>query len=567
MTSREDIRVIVSIDFGTTFSGYGYAHSIIEDLKDIVIENKWVGHVGFKTPTIIKYQDGSVEWGSLAVPKKKSDNQSKPLELFKLCLLEEPSMEPPKLPNYKIVIKDYLEKLGEMIKESINSTWQELDFYQQVLIVLTIPTEFNDEAIETMRYCAYKAKLIQKEDSRNLIFITEPEAAAIHCLNFVDEIRNLKRGELFMVVDCGGGTVDLICHEKLANDRIGEITEPKGGNCGSSFVDKKFIEFLGDKLGKSTIELLEKNHYGILYLMVQEFCKEVKIPFTGQKSDFRRYEFDLEDYNRLKSPLTLKGIIKEGKEKQQLIKDDWMIFIEFDDVKKMFDSFITRIILLIKEQLKQLQNKNKKCSAMMLVGGFSESKYLQKRIKTEFEKPDLIISVPQKPITAVMKGGVIFGLNLKSVVKRVLKRTYGTNVIRKSRLGDPPSEMLPNGNTIVFEVLARRGDEIPVNDVVVKRFKVSPLVQRRVNFDMYVTEEFDAKFCNDPGVSLLRHLEIELPEMPEKDDDDDDDDYYDDIIISLILTFGTVEILATAKNQETGEIYRINQKSGVKIRI
>ncbi|PKY15173.1 hypothetical protein RhiirB3_401259, partial [Rhizophagus irregularis] len=201
---------------------------------------------------------------------------------------------------------------------------------------------------------------------------------------------------------------------------------------------------------------------------------------------------------------------------------------------------------------------------MMLVGGFSESKYLQDRIKNEFNIVPKI-SVPPLPVIAVIKGGVKFGLEVESVVKRVLKRTYGTNVVRKSKLGDPQSEMLPNGYTVVFETIANRGKEILVNDKVIKEFKLSSSTQRSVNFNIYVTKEPEAKFCNDPGVSLLRRLEIELPDDDDddNDDDDDDDDDYDDVIISLTLTFGTVEILATAKNKKTGENYRINQKPGV----
>ncbi|CAG8440531.1 18337_t:CDS:2 [Rhizophagus irregularis] len=511
---REDIRVVVSIgmliifeseiDFGTTYSGYGYAHRI--NPNDISVENKWIGHVGYKTPTIIKYEDDDNTivqcWGSFALPRMRNTDQRKPMQLFKLYLLEEPSMELPNLPNnnYKGIIIDYLKELGEKIKDDINGTW-EVDFNSQVLIVLT-------------------AKLIQFEDSKNLIFITEPEAAAIHCLNFVDEVRNLNREESFMVVDCGGGTVDLTCHEILANDRIGEITESKGGNYGSSFVDKKFIEFLSRKLGKPTIELLDKEYHNSLQYMVQEFCEHVKLPFTGQKTNFRNYEIDLEDY-RLKHPLTLKDIIKEGNEKKLLEKADWIITLVFEDVKGMFDPFITKIISLIGDQLNQLRNKNKECSAMMLVGGFSESKYLQDRIKNEFNSIVPKISVPSLPVIAVIKGGVKFGLDVESVVKRVLKRTYG----------DPPSEMLPNGYTVVFEAIASRGKEILANDKVIKEFRLSSSTQRSVNFNIYVTKDPEAKFCNDPGVSLLR------------------------------------QILATAKNKKTGENYRINQKPGVRIRI
>src|SRR2546421_1735346 len=175
-----------------------------------------------------------------------------------------------------------------------------------------------------------------------------------------------------MVVDCGDVTVDLACLELLVNNRISEITEPTGETCGSSFIDAKFAEFLSHKLGKSTFELLEKENYNSLQKIIQDFIRRVKIPFTGQKSDFKPHEIYLEDYRSKESRSTLKDIIKERKENQQLEADDWTIFVDFDEVKRMFDLFIPKIIQLIEGQLTRLQQQNKRCSAMMLVGGFSE---------------------------------------------------------------------------------------------------------------------------------------------------------------------------------------------------
>ncbi len=80
---------------------------------------------------------------------------------------------------------------------------------------------------------------------------------------------------------------------------------------------------------------------------------------------------------------------------------EWIIEFSFEDVKAMFDPIITKIIHLIQDQL----NPNNKCSAIIMVGGFSESKYLQKRIKQEFQDLVKNISVPIHPIVAVVKGG------------------------------------------------------------------------------------------------------------------------------------------------------------------
>ncbi|GES97236.1 hypothetical protein GLOIN_2v1678685 [Rhizophagus clarus] len=413
---KDDIRVVVAIDFGTTFSGYAYAHK--SNPKEITVEKNWGSSLDFKTPTIIKYEDESYStiksWGFDALPERPSRrrrnvDKSRPVELFKLFLLGEKPFFPDKL-DYRKVISDYLKELGEMIKKKVDGHWQNLDFYSKVLIVLMIPAGFNDHAIAVMRGCAFNAGLTREKNSRNLIFITEPEAAAIYCLSPSEKSHSLKPGDSFMVVDCGGGTVDLTCHELLANNKLRKITSPTGGSYGSSFVDKEFIGFLRRKLGSPTIELLEKEHYNALQYMVQKFCRRAKIPFTGERSNFQPYEIDLDEYP------WLKDIIKEGKEKQLLREANWSIYVEFDDIKGMFDHCIAKIIYLIAEQLAQLQNK--KCLAIMLVGGFSESGYLQARIKKEFNKIVPNISVPPQPMIAVVKGGVQFGLRAETIINR-----------------------------------------------------------------------------------------------------------------------------------------------------
>lgn len=80
---------------------------------------------------------------------------------------------------------------------------------------------------------------------------------------------------------------------------------------------------------------------------------------------------------------------------------EWVIELTSEEVKNMFDPIIARIIRLIRGQL----NLNSDCSAIILVGGFSESKYLQKRIKQEFNHQVKSISVPIHPMLAVVKGG------------------------------------------------------------------------------------------------------------------------------------------------------------------
>ena len=100
-----------------------------------------------------------------------------------------------------------------------------------------------------MRRAAYDAGLIQEESSERLELVLEPEAACIAC-----EAENaaLVNGDTFMVLDCGGGTVDITMHrvaQKLPDLLLDELHNPSGGPWGSTFIDAEFEKFVEKLVG------------------------------------------------------------------------------------------------------------------------------------------------------------------------------------------------------------------------------------------------------------------------------------------------------------------------------
>ncbi|CAB4489005.1 unnamed protein product [Rhizophagus irregularis] len=198
MTWRSDIRVVVGLDFGTTYSGFSYYHCEDKDVGCIKVNHEWPENTGLgilKTNTVLQYKDGFEEvelWGHPALCN---------------CLDKHKPVLPEPL-NYKKVITDYLHEIGKLIKETVKSYWIHIKFMENVLLIATVPAEYSESDKAIMRECIFNAGLIGDIHSEKLQFTTEPEAAAIYCMHSsLKEHELAKPGTNFMVVDCGGGTM------------------------------------------------------------------------------------------------------------------------------------------------------------------------------------------------------------------------------------------------------------------------------------------------------------------------------------------------------------------------
>ena len=60
-----------------------------------------------------------------------------------------------------------------MIKDTVTNTWRDIVFFENVLLVLTVPAEYGDGSKAILRECAYNAELIGDINSRKLQFTTE----------------------------------------------------------------------------------------------------------------------------------------------------------------------------------------------------------------------------------------------------------------------------------------------------------------------------------------------------------------------------------------------------------
>jgi molecular chaperone DnaK (HSP70) len=111
----------------------------------------------------------------------------------------------------------------------------------QIRWVLTVPANWSDGDKFSMRKAAYQSGMISNlnETSERFLFALEPEAAGLYsCISMkkTEKLSELmmNEGENFMIIDAGGGTLDLTAHQVLKGGYLKELCTGKGASFGSS---------------------------------------------------------------------------------------------------------------------------------------------------------------------------------------------------------------------------------------------------------------------------------------------------------------------------------------------
>ena len=155
---------------------------------------------------------------------------------------------------------------------------------EDVMWVVTIPAIYDDFARHFMRVAAHEAGLINTVNSLRLRLCLEPEAACL-TVSLKDSPDNFELDNQLMVVDCGGGTVDITTHEVLSVDpiQLKELCPPKGGPWGSTFVDRDFMEWLKSFLG---VEIFTNVRRTLPFLELLRQWEHQKTRFGGTEAEF-----------------------------------------------------------------------------------------------------------------------------------------------------------------------------------------------------------------------------------------------------------------------------------------
>ena len=224
------------------------------------------------------------------------------------------------------------------------------------------------------------------------------------------------RSENYLLVDIGGGTVDISSHT-IVGDCTEEIALPAGEFWGGTTVNEEFFEFLGhfvdDPKFLRYIQSGAKNethHKADLSLLLDSCFELQKMRFgSSDGGDSYHFQFPHSFWSQYKDPLVKKGnaLNLKGDTSVQVEEDGAVMRINGSKMKEFFQPAIDGITKLIESYLHE--NKiARKIDTIYWVGGFGGCKYVRNQLETYIKKAfrgcKYHFPVPPEPDLAVIRG-------------------------------------------------------------------------------------------------------------------------------------------------------------------
>ncbi|KAL3841758.1 hypothetical protein ACJMK2_019860 [Sinanodonta woodiana] len=562
-----------AIDLGTTYSGWAcsFVHEFKTDPRKIFTKSWNTGnHVSLKAPTTVLVRpDGETleafgykaetTYAELADEGKHEDYFY--FKRFKLMLHNNTALtreteitdgKGRKLSAMK-VFSLAIRYLKDDLLSTVNGRFDRGFRASDVRWVLTVPAIWNDKAKQFMRESAEQAGI----DGNHLTLALEPEAASFFCQlqettcvgqQGASTTALFKPGDKYMVLDAGGGTVDITVHEVEAGGRLREVHKATGGDWGGTKVDDAFADVLIELVGRKSLKKFKLENV--------EDSLDFLRDFELKKRDF---VVDKDARTSLRLPASLgrslqetEGISLQDKIAHSKFKDDIQIAtdkmkISASVMKSIFKKPVSRIVQHVSElfEMENLRGTN----TLLMVGGFSESDVLQKAIREHFSNKKVI--TPLEAGLVVLKGAVVFGHDPNIMRGRICKNTYG---VQTSITFDPNIHPLHSRVTIngvdYFELAFHKHVEIGQTVIcgepqVSRSYLPISEYQRSLSFAIYTSTNRSPLSVRD--VSCIKLGEVKV-------DDLDTSVPLERRSVLVTFTFSGTEIEVKAKERVTGRV-------------
>ena len=392
----------------------------------------------------------------------------------------------------------------------------------------------------------------------------EPESAAFYSQEMVvkkiesDKYRAaISRPTDYMVIDIGGGTVDITAHIEVGGGIVVENI-PTGNAWGGTQVNEAFSQLLQKLVQDPGYEkfLASGNNRSKQKALVNSLLYE---EFEGQKVLFGQRKTEEIAVNLFKIARfydkELQNIVTSGVE-----YEDDALYIDKEVVESQL--FGPALDGIIKCTLEAIEENEYKVNTFYLVGGFGGCKYVHQKVTAAIQETysskgqNFTVLVPPTPLLAVAQGAVMWRKDPEKIKARRVDATYGIAV---SLLFNPDEhdehykffheEERKDRCNDVFSVFLLKGELAKAEELVT--IDLAPLrnADTQMSINIYSTTKLGVQYVVDKRgnstVTKIGQLVIDIPNP----------DNLPTIkrIVDVTMDFSGTEIQAKAKYRVTGK--------------
>lgn len=377
---------------------------------------------------------------------------------------------------------------------------------------VTVPAIWEQATQDLMFKAAVEAGL--PDDPDRLLLAQEPAVAALYCKAKGDGPLNTP-GTRFLVVDAGGGTVDVSCYQVDDDGGLIERAPAVGTPTGSDFLNVAFLEeILTERFGAGTIGRILAERRGAVADTMNSW-ERAKRSFSADSAD---------DVIIHLSGSFFAGLVKEQQTGRWTGTGEpaTEVVISHAQVAALFNRHIDEIMKVVERQLAEMRAASGASGGetVLLVGGFAESPYLRARLASSLGDHDVRLVVPQSPAVAVLAGAVHYAYGEASgeseFVSWSAPFTVGIQAALPFRPGvDPESRKKENAAgeercSGRFDVFFASRAAVAVGEPVRRIYRPMREEQSVITLDLLSTDQADVEYVSDPGVETLATLTVDL---------------------------------------------------------
>ncbi len=407
-----------------------------------------------------------------------------------------------------------------------------------IIIIIWIQAGLCDPDV-TMGKLVEAAGRVQpppKEESNpeKLSLALEPESAAIKCMKTILTSQNDGGGpnpvENYLIVDCGGGTVDIATHG-IIGGHVHELAISAGNMSGGTTINERFRQFLSQFVddpdfiryfSESECDETERSR------RMSEINKIVYTTFEDQKVCFGTQ--GNEDSFVVEFAFAFARDFSKLMEKKAASLNDTNVQIEDDgsrmrlyptQMAKFFEPTVHEISKVICGHIDTSELAST-IDTIFWVGGFGGCQYLrnqlEKNIDSKFGRGKIQYSCPSEPQLAIVRGALAFRCDPSVIQRRKADATYGIGCRipfdkskhRKDYCVDDDDNSSEKWCKNIFSTFIERDDSICTNEVFVTDYSPRSQSQKTSQLTFYSAPHANVMYTTDRDVTKIAKMDINI---------------------------------------------------------